>query len=127
MTACENLSETSTLINEEIFIQDGEVPLKLDVVLQQKCAIPMEPSEPIPLEAEYIPTIREFPKAMKRLLTNWLLTCNNLSSVFYVLGGSVYFTFLAKYLEVQYSMSAAGGTVIAGTHVDPYTTTLRSS
>ncbi|XP_011147025.1 solute carrier organic anion transporter family member 4C1 isoform X1 [Harpegnathos saltator] len=94
--------------------KDGEVPLKLDVVLQQKCVIHMEPSEPIPLEAEYIPTIREFPKAMKRLLTNWLLTCNNLSSVFYVLGGSVYFTFLAKYLEVQYSTSAAGGTVIAG-------------
>lgn len=112
----------SAPINEEIFIQDGEVPLKLDVVLQQKCAIQMEPSEPIPLEAEYIPTIREFPKAMKRLLTNWLLTCNNLSSVFYVLGGSVYFTFLAKYLEVQYSTSAAGGTVIAGTHVNPHTT-----
>lgn len=102
-------------INAYILIQDGEVPLKLDLVLQQKCAI--EPSKPMPLEAEYIPTIREFPKAMKRLLTNWLLTCNNLSGVFYVLGASAYITFLAKYLEVQYSTSAAGGTVIAGTYV----------
>lgn len=66
------------------------------------------------LETEYIPTIREFPAAMKRLLTNWLLTFNNLSGVFYILGASAYITFLAKYLEVQYSLSAAGGTVIAG-------------
>jgi len=75
----------------------------------------MEPTKPIPLETEYIPTIREFPKAMKRVLTNWLLTCNNLSTVFYILGASTYITFLAKYLEVQYNTSAASGTVIAGT------------
>jgi hypothetical protein len=76
----------------------------------------MEPTKPIPLETEYIPTIREFPKAMKRVLTNWLLTCNNLSTVFYILGASTYITFLAKYLEVQYNTSAASGTVIAGTN-----------
>lgn len=78
----------------------------------------MEPMKPSPLEAEYVPTIREFPKAMKRVLTNWLLTCNNLSAVFYILGASAYITFLAKYLEVQYGTSAAGGTVIAGMDVD---------
>ncbi|XP_012523943.1 solute carrier organic anion transporter family member 74D [Monomorium pharaonis] len=97
--------------------QDGEIPLKLDLVLQQKPPIQMDrtsSANPIPLETEYIPTIREFPKAMKRLLTNWLLTCNNLSGVFYVLGASAYITFIAKYLEVQYGTSAAGGTVIAG-------------
>ncbi|CAL1679963.1 unnamed protein product [Lasius platythorax] len=95
--------------------QDGEIPLKLDLTLQQKPPIQMEPMKPIPLETdEYIPTIREFPKAMKRILTNWLLTCNNISAVFYILGASAYITFLAKYLEVQYSTSAAGGTVIAG-------------
>ncbi|XP_017789813.1 PREDICTED: solute carrier organic anion transporter family member 5A1-like [Habropoda laboriosa] len=75
----------------------------------------MKPIEPTKsLETEDIPTMREFPKAMKRLLTNWLLTFNNLGGVFYVLGASAYITFLAKYLEVQYSTSAAGGTVIAG-------------
>lgn len=78
----------------------------------------MEPTKP--LETEYSPTIREFPKAMKRLLTNWLLTCNNLSSVFYILGASIHITFAAKYLEVQYGTSAAGGTVIAGTYVYLY-------
>lgn len=94
--------------------QDGEIPLKQDIILQQKLPIQMEPMKPSPLEAEYVPTIREFPKAMKRVLTNWLLTCNNLSAVFYILGASAYITFLAKYLEVQYGTSAAGGTVIAG-------------
>lgn len=102
-------------------LQDGEIPLKLDLVLQQKPPIQMDPpnsTNPIPLETEYIPTIREFPKAMKRLLTNWLLTCNNLSGVFYILGASAYITFIAKYLEVQYGTSAAGGTVITGTYIN---------
>lgn len=102
-------------LTKTILFQDGEIPLKLDLVLQQKPPIQMEPTKPIPLETEYIPTIREFPKAMKRILTNWLITCNNISAVFYILGASAYITFLAKYLEVQYSTSAAGGTVIAGT------------
>lgn len=84
-------------------------------MLQQKSPIQVEPTKPIPMEAEYIPTIREFPKAMKRVLTNWLLTCNNFSAVFYILGASAYITFLAKYLEVQYGTFAANGTVIAGT------------
>lgn len=103
-----------------MLFQDGEIPLKLDLMLQQKPPIQMEPTKPIPLETdnEYIPTIREFPKAMKRILTNWLLTCNNISAVFYILGASAYITFLAKYLEVQYSTSAAGGTVIAGMYVN---------
>lgn len=92
--------------------QDGSIPLKLHLTVQEQYMKPMEPRKS--LETEYIPTMREFPNAMKRLLTNWLLTFNNLSGVFYVLGASAYITFLAKYLEVQYSTSAAGGTVIAG-------------
>nr|XP_033340984.1 solute carrier organic anion transporter family member 74D [Megalopta genalis]XP_033340986.1 solute carrier organic anion transporter family member 74D [Megalopta genalis] len=91
---------------------DGSIPLKLHLTAQEQYMTPMEPRKS--LETEYIPTMREFPTAMKRLLTNWLLTFNNLSGVFYVLGASSYITFLAKYLEVQYSKSAAGGTVIAG-------------
>ncbi|XP_076246769.1 organic anion transporting polypeptide 33Ea [Calliopsis andreniformis] len=92
--------------------KDGSIPLKLHLTAQEQYMKPMEPRKS--LETEYIPTIREFPTAMKRLLTNWLLTFNNLSGVFYVLGASAYITFLAKYLEVQYHTSAAGGTVIAG-------------
>ncbi|XP_078039882.1 organic anion transporting polypeptide 33Ea [Augochlora pura] len=92
--------------------RDGSIPLKLHLTAQEQYMTPMEPRKS--LEIEYIPTMREFPTAMKRLLTNWLLTFNNLSGVFYVLGASSYITFLAKYLEVQYSKSAAGGTVVTG-------------
>lgn len=102
----------------KILLQDGEIPLKLDLAVQQKPPIQMESTNPIPSETAYIPTIREFPKAMKRLLMNPLLTCNNLSAVFYILGASAYITFLAKYHEVQWGMSAAGGTVIAGTYIN---------
>nr|XP_012137032.1 PREDICTED: solute carrier organic anion transporter family member 5A1-like [Megachile rotundata] len=92
--------------------KDGSIPLKLHLTVQEQYMKPSEKRKS--LETEYIPTIREFPKATKRLLTNWLLTFNNLSGVFYVLGASAYITFLAKYLEVQYSTFAANGTVIAG-------------
>ena len=92
--------------------KDGSIPLKLHLTVQEQYMKPMEQRKS--LETVHIPTIREFPKTMKRLLTNWLLTFNNLSGVFYVLGASAYITFLAKYLEVQYSTFAANGTVIAG-------------
>ncbi|CAK9823948.1 Solute carrier organic anion transporter family member 74D [Anthophora retusa] len=91
---------------------DGNIPLKLHLTVQEQYMKPLEPRKS--LETEDIPTMREFPIAMKRLLTNRLLTFNNLGGVFYVLGASAYITFLAKYLEVQYSTSSAGGTVIAG-------------
>lgn len=109
-------SSTKILLHSEN-IQNGEIPLKLDLELQQKPPIQMEPTSPLSLETEHVPTIRDFPKAMKRLLTNWRLTCNNLSAVFYVLGVSAYFTFFAKYLEIQYGTSAAGGTVITGRYI----------
>lgn len=103
---------SNKLTRAPISIQDGELPLKLNSALQKKCS--MESSKPP--EAEYTPTIREFPKAVKRLLTNKLLTCNNLSGVFYILGASAYITFSMKYLEVQYGTSAAGGAMIAGAY-----------
>ena len=106
-----DLPTTKTTANDTVK-KDGNIPLKLHLTAQEQYMKPMEPRKS--LETEYIPTIREFPAAMKRLLTNWLLTFNNLSGVFYILGASAYITFLAKYLEVQYSLSAAGGTVIAG-------------
>ncbi|XP_066600830.1 solute carrier organic anion transporter family member 74D [Prorops nasuta] len=93
---------------------DGEIPLKLDFERNEKQGNTTVERSPSVIEEKYVPTLREFPIAMKRILTNWLLTCNNLSGVFYVLGASAYFTFIAKYLEVQYGTSAAGGIVIAG-------------
>lgn len=88
--------------------KDGELPLKIKPSCQK---YPMD--KPIPAEVENTPTMSEFVKTMKRLLSNRLLTCNNLSTVFYVLGASVYITFSLKYLEVQFGASAAGGAMIA--------------
>lgn len=60
------------------------------------------------------PSLKDFAKAFKRILSNRILSCNNVSAVFYILGASAYITFLAKYLEVQYSTSPGGGTMISG-------------
>lgn len=61
-----------------------------------------------------IPTLKEFPAAMKRLFKNKLLMCNITSNIFYILGASAYFTFMSKYLEVQFHKSAADATIITG-------------
>lgn len=61
-----------------------------------------------------IPTFREFPAAMARLFKNKLLMCNIISGIFYILGASAYFTYMSKYLEVQFHKSAADATVITG-------------
>lgn len=61
-----------------------------------------------------IPTFKQFPAAMKRLFKNKLLMCNILSGIFYILGASAYFTFMSKYLEVQFHKSAADATIITG-------------
>lgn len=61
-----------------------------------------------------IPTFKQFPAAMKRLFKNKLLMCNIISGIFYILGASAYFTFMSKYLEVQFHKSAADATIITG-------------
>uniref|UniRef100_A0A1B6C2D4 Solute carrier organic anion transporter family member n=1 Tax=Clastoptera arizonana TaxID=38151 RepID=A0A1B6C2D4_9HEMI len=63
---------------------------------------------------ERIPSLKEFPAALKRLLKNKLLISNILSSVFYILGGSAYITYLAKYMEVQFHQTAAGASFVIG-------------
>lgn len=61
-----------------------------------------------------IPTFKQFPAAMKRLFKNKLLMCNLLSGIFYILGASAYFTFMSKYMEVQFHKTAADATIITG-------------
>ena len=60
------------------------------------------------------PSMKEFPKSIKRILTNNLLMMNIFSGVFYVLSASAFMNFIAKYLEVQFQTSPGGGTVITG-------------
>lgn len=61
-----------------------------------------------------VPTLAQFPAAMKRLFKNKLLMCNILSGIFYILGASAYFTFMSKYMEVQFHRSAADASIITG-------------
>lgn len=61
-----------------------------------------------------IPTFKQFPAAMARLFRNKLLMFNVLSGIFYILGAAAYFTFMSKYLEVQFHKSAADATIVTG-------------
>uniref|UniRef100_A0A1Q3FNY0 Solute carrier organic anion transporter family member n=1 Tax=Culex tarsalis TaxID=7177 RepID=A0A1Q3FNY0_CULTA len=60
------------------------------------------------------PQLKDFPKALMRLLRNKLLMFNIISGIFYILGSSGYITFLSKYIEVQFHKSTANATVITG-------------
>ncbi|XP_048504737.1 solute carrier organic anion transporter family member 74D isoform X2 [Athalia rosae] len=95
--------------------KDGEIPLKLNSArdgsvpaqkLATKPAAKISPGE--------TPLLKDFLKAMARILKNKIVMCNNVSAVFYVIGIAGYMTFFAKYLEVQFGTSAASGTVVAG-------------
>ncbi|XP_014230638.1 solute carrier organic anion transporter family member 2A1 isoform X1 [Trichogramma pretiosum] len=53
-------------------------------------------------------------KTFKRLLRNKALMCNNIASVFYILGYSAYMTFMPKYIEIQYKQSASAAALLTG-------------
>ncbi|XP_065345657.1 solute carrier organic anion transporter family member 74D-like [Cloeon dipterum] len=61
------------------------------------------------------PGFKEFPRALKRILSNKLLMTNIASSTFYILGASGYITYVTKYMEVQYNKTAANAGILAGT------------
>ncbi|TMW53195.1 hypothetical protein DOY81_001738 [Sarcophaga bullata] len=60
------------------------------------------------------PTLKDFPKALMRLLRNKLLIYNIISGVFYILGAAGYMTFLTKYMEVQFHKTAQSATIVVG-------------
>lgn len=39
---------------------------------------------------------------------------NTISGIFYILGASAYFTYMSKYMEVQFHRNAADATIITG-------------
>ncbi|KAH8267512.1 hypothetical protein KR018_006415 [Drosophila ironensis] len=61
-----------------------------------------------------LPKLKDFPRALMRLLRNKLLIFNILSAVFYILGASGFMTFLTKYMEVQFHKSSQEATIIVG-------------
>lgn len=66
------------------------------------------------VDADDFPKLKDFPKALLRLLRNKLLIYNIISGVFYILGAAGYMTFLSKYMEVQFHRTAQTATVVVG-------------
>ncbi|XP_017464094.1 PREDICTED: solute carrier organic anion transporter family member 4C1 isoform X2 [Rhagoletis zephyria] len=93
---------------EELKKEDG-IPLgstlSLNVALDANAAGPVDPD---------FPKLKDFPKALMRLLRNKLLIYNIISGVFYILGAAGYMTFLSKYMEVQFHKTAQTATVVVG-------------
>ncbi|XP_051170810.1 solute carrier organic anion transporter family member 74D [Leptopilina boulardi] len=95
--------------------QIGEEPLKHDCSPKKMEKIKENSNKKIiNTEIEFKPTVSDFMTSMKRLMLNPILTCNNLSGVFYILGASAYITFMSKYMEVLFGVSAAGSSMITG-------------
>lgn len=60
------------------------------------------------------PSLREFPAAVKRLLKNDILLCRTASSVLHILPIAGLYTFLPKYLESQFQLTASRANMISG-------------
>ncbi|XP_023159663.2 solute carrier organic anion transporter family member 74D [Drosophila hydei] len=61
-----------------------------------------------------LPKLKDFPRALMRLLRNKLLIFNISSGVFYILGATGFMTFLTKYMEVVFHKAAQSATIIVG-------------
>lgn len=60
------------------------------------------------------PSLKGFPSAVKRLLTNQILLYRAVSSVLHILPIAGFYTFLPKYLESQFQLTSAQANVISG-------------
>lgn len=60
------------------------------------------------------PSLRDFPTAMRRLLRNDVLLCRTASSVLHILPIAGLYTFLPKYLESQFQLTATKANMISG-------------
>ncbi|KAL1123562.1 hypothetical protein AAG570_002639 [Ranatra chinensis] len=60
------------------------------------------------------PSLRDFPKAVRRLLKNDILMCRTASSVLHILPIAGLYTFLPKYLESQFRLAAHTANMVSG-------------
>lgn len=95
------------------FKEVAEEPFKHDPTFQ-KIENKKQNSTVANKEIEFVPTVSDFITSAKRLMMNPILTCNNFSGVFYILGASAYITFMSKYMEVLFGVSAAKSSMITG-------------
>ncbi|XP_075153050.1 organic anion transporting polypeptide 33Ea [Haematobia irritans] len=66
------------------------------------------------LDKPEFPQLKDFPRALMRLLRNKLLMFNITSGIFYILGASAIMTFLTKYMEVQFHENSQSATIVVG-------------
>ncbi|KAK0180527.1 hypothetical protein PV327_006154 [Microctonus hyperodae] len=69
---------------------------------------------PAKIEDSKKPSLRDFPKAVKRLLKNDILMFRTASSVLHILPIAGLYTFLPKYLETQFRLPAHHANMISG-------------
>ncbi|XP_054722178.1 solute carrier organic anion transporter family member 74D-like [Uloborus diversus] len=67
-----------------------------------------------PVRKNKKPSLKDFPAAMKRLLKNDILLYRTASSVLHILPIAGLYTFLPKYLESQFQLSATKANMISG-------------
>jgi Organic Anion Transporter Polypeptide (OATP) family len=82
-------------------------PMKVRAIEEQK---KLEKQE----EECNTPKIKDFPKTIKRQLSNDILMCRTASSVLHLLPVAGLYTFLPKYLETQFRLAAHDANLIAG-------------
>lgn len=72
------------------------------------------PQKPIIVDKKQNPSIRDFPKTVKRLLKNDILMFRTASSVLHILPIAGLYTFLPKYLESQFRLPTPTANMISG-------------
>lgn len=75
--------------------------------------LPSSKSQP-KIEDSKKPSLRDFPKAVKRLLKNDILMFRTASSVLHILPIAGLYTFLPKYLETQFRLPAHHANMVSG-------------
>jgi len=92
---------------------DNEADQQLSIIINQ----PLDEIKQFSRKVENIdikPNLKYFPIALKRLLKNDILIYRTLSSVLHILPIAGVYTFLPKYLESQFRLTASKANMIAG-------------
>lgn len=98
----------------EALLVNGHVPAKIksttlaDLNLHSKC------QHVVRRRNNQKPSLKNFPAAMRRLLKNDILLCRTASSVLHILPIAGLYTFLPKFLESQFQLTATKANMISG-------------
>ncbi|BES92086.1 Solute carrier organic anion transporter [Nesidiocoris tenuis] len=89
-------------------------PKRLSTARQHTGAAVRTPTAIVSKKRKKNPSLRDFPKAIKRLLSNDILMCRTASSVLHILPIAGLYTFLPKYLESQFRLTAHAANMVSG-------------